>query len=220
MKQRLYPGATIVCCATGPSITAGQVQVARERGWILYACNDAFRLVPDCALLHACNWQWWDARWNEVKSLACEKWTTRKESAEKYGINWIDEKPGYGQGLSPTPDYLHHGHGSGYQLVGMAHRAKARRIILLGYDLKFAPDYDGKGRQVGSRPRHFFGEYEPALQHWPHLKVRDGVHFGMQQIYRDTAEAMHATGPEQIINCSPDSALDAFPMMDIAKVPE
>jgi hypothetical protein len=37
----------------------------------------SFLLAPDAALLHACNWQWWDARWEQVKHLPCDKWTTR-----------------------------------------------------------------------------------------------------------------------------------------------
>ena len=198
---------TIVCVGTGPSLTPEQIQSARR--FRLFACNDAFRRVPDCELLFACNYQWWDARWPEVKDLAAEKWTTRKESAEKYGINWIDEvnRPG----LSQDPALLHHGHSSGYQLLGMAYRAGAERIILLGYDMRFAPDYDGKAKRVGSGPRHFFGEYEPRLQHWPSVKVQAGVHIELLDLYRSVARQ----GLVEIINCTPGSALDCFPHRDI-----
>jgi hypothetical protein len=217
--QTRQDGRTICCIGTGPSVTPQQVETARRKGFVLYACNDAYRLAPDCALLHACNWQWWDARWDEVKGLPCEKWTTRKEAAAKYPINWIDEQDGKGRGLSREPQlYLHHGHGSGYQLLGMAHRAGARRVVLLGYDLKYAPDYNGTMRRIGSGPRHFFGEYPPELQHWPKVAVRDGVHFEMIRIYNETAKYLSETGPAEVINCSPGSALTAFPMMDIADV--
>ena len=200
---------TIVCAGTGPSITPQQVQVARERGWPIFVCNDAFRLAPDAALLHACNYQWWDCRWHEVKDLPCEKWTTRKESAAKYGINYIAEvnRPG----LSTDQAVLHHGHSSGYQLVGMAYRAGAERIVLLGYDMKFAPDYDGRAKRVGSGPRHFFGEYEAGLQHWPSVQVRAGVHTELVDLYASVA----AQGLVKIVNCSPGSAITAFPLADI-----
>ena len=175
----------------------------------MFACNDAIRLAPDAALLHACNYQWWDERWDTVKSLPCEKWTTRKESADKYGILWIDEvnRPG----LSTDPNVLHHGHSSGYQLVGQAYRCGARRIVLLGYDMKFAPDYDGRNHRAGSAPRHFFGEYEPALQHWPSVKVQNGVHVELLDLYRSVAKQ----GLVEIIDCS-NGALDCFPKVDIA----
>lgn len=203
---------TIVCAGTGPSLKREQLDVARARGWPIFVCNDAIRWAPDAALLTACNWQWWDARWPEVKDLPCEKWTTRKQSAEKYGIHWIAEvnRPG----LSTDPGLLHHGHSSGYQLVGLAHRAGADRILLLGYDLSFAPDYDGRNKRVGAGPRHFFGEYEERLQHWPSVAVQGGVHVELLELYRSVARQ----GLVEIINCTGGGALDAFPRKDIADV--
>lgn len=200
-----------MCAGTGPSLTAAQLQIARERGWPIYVCNDAYKLAPDAALLFACNWQWWDARWPQVKDLPAEKWTSRRESAVKYGINWIDEvnRPG----LSKDPNVLHHGHSSGYQLVGMAYRNGADRVVLLGYDLTFAPDYDGKAKRIGSGPRHFFGEYPPELQHWPSVRVCAGVHIELLDLYRSVADQ----GAVEVVNCS-GGVLDAFPRMDIADV--
>lgn len=192
-------------------MTPAQIQCARERGWPIFVANDAFRLAPDAALLFACNWQWWDARWDQVKDLPAEKWTTRKESAEKYGIRWIAEanRPG----LSTDPAVLHHGHSSGYQLLGMAYRAGATRIVLVGYDMTFAPDYDGAAHRIGSSPRHFFGEYEPELQHWPRVQVRNGVHVELLGLYRSVADQ----GAVEIINCS-GGVLECFPRMDINNV--
>lgn len=187
------------------------MQVARARDWPLFVCNDAIRLAPDADLLFACNYQWWDARWPEVKDLPAEKWTSRPESAAKYGINWIAEvnRPG----LSTDPAVLHHGHSSGYQLLGMAYRAGAERIVLLGYDLTFAADYDGRAKRIGSSPRHFFGEYEPALQHWPSVKVQQGIHVELLDLYRSVAKQ----GLVEIVNCS-GGALDCFPRMPIEDV--
>jgi hypothetical protein len=117
-------------------------------------------------------------------------------------------------GLSTDPNVLHHGHSSGFQLVGMAYRAGFHRIILLGYDMKFAPDYDGRQQMVGGGPRHFFGEYERELQHWPSVKVKGGVHVELCELYRSVAEQ----GLVEIINCTPDSALDCFPRRSIGEI--
>jgi hypothetical protein len=192
-------------------LTPERVQAARKRGWPLFVCNDAFRLAPDASLIHACNWQWWDARWPEVKDLPAEKWTTRRESAAKYGIHYIAERNA--PGLSTDPNVLHHGHSSGYQLLGMAYRAGAERVVLIGYDLKFAPDYDGKARQAGSGPRHFFGEYEPALQHWPSARVLGGVHVELIELYRSVAEQ----GLMDVIDSS-FGALDCFERCEVRDV--
>lgn len=204
---------TIVCVGTGPSLRPAQLEVARRRGWPLYVCNDAVRWCQDAALLTACNWQWWDARWPEVRDLPCEKWTTRREAADKYGLSWIAERPCDGSGLSKDPSFLYHGHGSGYQLLGLAWRARPARIVLLGYDLTFAPDYDGRRRFAGSTPRHFFGEYELALQHWPSVRVERGRHVELLGFYADVARQR----PCEIVNCS-GGALECFPRQRIEDV--
>jgi hypothetical protein len=190
-----------------------QVQSARSKGFTLYACNDAYKLAPDAALIHGCNYEWWASRYQSVKYLPAEKWTTNGKAAAEFDLNWIAEvnKPG----LSVDGNVLHHGHSSGYQLVGMAYRNGADRIVLLGFDMKFAPDYDGKAKRIGSTPRHFFGEYdEPALQHWPSVKVQAGVHVELLDLYRSIAKQ----GLVEIVNCSPGSALTCFPNRDIADV--
>lgn len=193
---------------TGPSLTPQQVETARRKGFELYACNDAFRLAPDCSLLHACNYQWWDSRWPEVKDLPARKTTIFEDTARKYGIEYV---PGqWFSGLSDSP-LISYGHSAGYQLLNLAYHKEPARIVLLGYDMRFAADYDGKARKVGSQPRHFFGEYPPELQHWPSVKVRDGVHFELVDLYRSVAKQ----GFVEIINCTPGSAIDCFPSCDI-----
>src|SRR6056297_1168553 len=115
--MRLRPQKTIVCVATGPSVTQQQVDIARGKG-SLYVCNNAYQLAPDAELLYAVNYGWWVHYWDEVKDLPCEKWTTNKEAADKFGLNWIAEKNA--RGLSQDRDIIHHGHGSGFSLVSMA----------------------------------------------------------------------------------------------------
>lgn len=77
---------------------------------------------------------------------------------------------------------------------------------MLGYDLKYAPDYDGRARQVGSLERHFFGEYPASMQHWPSQQVRAGVHVELLQLYQSIKDQ----GLVQIVNATPDSALEAI----------
>ena len=144
-----------------------------------------------------------------LKERPAEKWTTNKEAAERYGVNWIAEtnKPG----LSTDPDVIHHGHGSGYSLVSMAHRSGADRIVLLGYDMKYAPDYNGKEHEKGSTPRHYFGEYPESMRHWPSVSVQGGVHTELVDLYRSIKEQ----GLVEVINCTPDSAIDCFERISI-----
>ena len=193
---------TVCCIGTGPSITQQQVDIARDKGFHLYVCNNAYQLAPDAELLYSVNFEWWAYYWDEVKRLPCEKWTTNEAAAKAFHINHIAEKNA--PGLSTDPNVIHHGHGSGYSLVSMAHRNGADRVILLGYDLKYAPDYDGRARQVGSGPRHFFGEYPASMQHWPSVQVKDGVHVELVELYRSIKEQ----GFIELQNATPGSALE------------
>ena len=201
---------TIVCIATGPSLTQDQVDTARDKGFTLFACNNAIFMAPDADLLYGCNHEWWDHYWSDVKDLPCQKWTTSTIAATKHGINWVAER--YAPGLSTDPDVIHHGHGSGYSLVSMAHRAGADRIVLLGYDMKYAPDYDPANQNPGSTPRHFFGEYPETMRHWPSVQVKGGIHVELCDLYAEIA----SQGLVSVINCTPGSALDCFPTQSIA----
>jgi len=206
------PLRTVACIATGPSLNAEQVEIARRKGFDLYACNNAYLLAPDAALLYGCNYSWWRHYWPQVQNLPAEKWTVNRRAAREFGINLIAEKNA--RGLSTDPSVIHHGHGSGYSLVSMAHRSGAERIVLLGYDCRFAPDYDGKHHEIGSSPRHFFGEYPHDMQHWPHFMVKGGIHVELVDLYRSIAQQ----GLVEVINCTPGSAIDAFPMCDISEL--
>jgi hypothetical protein len=203
-----------VCCiATGPSLTLEQISQARRKGFTLVGCNNVWQIVPDLALLYACNLKWWQHYWSPALAAhPAAKWTTNYEAATRYGLNWIAERNS--PGLSTDQSIVHHGHGSGFTMLNLAYLLGAERIVLLGYSLAYAADYDGKARQPGSVPRHYFGEYPAELQHWPSQKVRDGVHVELRDLYRSVAEQ----GLIEIINATPGSALDCFPRMSIADV--
>lgn len=206
------PLRTIACIGTGPSLTQDQVAAARRSGFELFVCNNAFLLAPDAALLYAVNYAWWAHYFEQVRELPCEKWTTNHQAATEFGLNLIAERNA--PGLSRDRDVIHHGHGSGYSLVSMAHRAGADRILLLGYDCKYARDYEAKNQDPGSTPRHFFGEYPASMQHWPSKQVQKGVHIELVELYRSIARQ----GLVEVINCTPGSAIDAFPRLPIEEV--
>lgn len=209
--MKRYAG-TIACIGTGPSLTLQQIESARDKGFALFGCNNTHQIVPDLAVLFATNSQWWDHYWgrdDSPREHRCEKWTNNRESAERYSLNYI--RSWDAPGLSQNPKRIHHGHSSGFCLLNLAYLLGAERIVLLGYDMKYAPDYNGRERQIGSSPRHYFGEYPSALLHWPKVSVKDGVHVDLVQQYASVA----MQGLVEIINCTPDSAITCFPMKDI-----
>lgn len=180
---------------------------------MLFGCNRVWELAPDLAVLWGTNAGFWDHYWScALDCLPAQKWTVSEPAAKRYGINWTAERNA--PGLSTDPAVIHHGHGGGYSMLNLAYLMGAARILLLGYDLKYAPDYDGRAREVGSEPRHYFGEYPPALLHWPSVQVRGGVHVELLALYASVA----AQGAVEIINCSPGSALKCFPQRAIDAV--
>ena len=211
--DRILDGKTVALIGTGPSLAPAQIATARRRGFSLAGVNNVWEIVPDLRVLYCCNTGWWDRYWcDALRDHPASKWTQSREAADKYGLNWTAERNA--PGLSTNPSYIHHGHGSGYSLLNLVYLMGAARILLLGYDLRYASDYCGKARRVGSSPRHFFGEYPESLQHWPSVKVKDGVHVELLDLYRSVADQ----GLVEIVNCTPGSAIDCFPMVDIDAV--
>jgi len=209
----MFSGRTVTLIGTGPSLMLRQVNAARDNGFALAGCNNVWKIVPDLELLYGCNLKWWQHYWSpELAAHPAEKWTTNREAADLFDLNWIAEKNA--PGLSADPSIVHHGHGSGFTLLNLAYLMGAARIVLLGYDLSYASDYDGRAKRIGSGPRHFFGEYPEPLQHWPSVKIQRGRHVELIGLYESVAKQ----GLVEIINCTPGSALTCFPHRDIDRV--
>jgi hypothetical protein len=92
------------------------------------------------------------------------------------------------------------------------------KLVLIGHDMKFAPDYKPQKQDPGSIPRHYFGEYPKKLQHWPSVKVRQGVLDGLIEAYKGIRDDIRARQISvDIVNCTPDSALKMFRMGELEK---
>jgi len=201
-----------VCCiGTGPSLTLEQVQVAREKGFRLFGCNNVYQVVADLEVLYGCNQHWWQTYWNDpehpLKDHQASKWTTSLPAAQEFQINWIGER--WGEGLCTDENVIHHGHGSGYSLLGVAHKLGASEICLIGYDMAYPRGYDGH-RQIPGGKRHFFGEYPQSIQHWPKRPWVD-----LLPLYK----AINDQGLVKVTSCTPGSALnDWIPYEDIHRL--
>jgi len=208
---------TAVILATGPSLTPEVLAVARrgrELGaWRLYGMNRLWRDVPELDTFLACNKEFVELEWDRgLKQHRAEKWHWDLQTCIRFGLNFIPGK--WGDGFPKEPTVIHFGHSSGFQLPQLAYHAGFRRLLLCGYDMRFAADYDGKNHRIGSTPRHYFGEYQDAqLQHWPSQKVRDGVFVELIEQF----EKVKRINPEvEIVNCSPGSAMECFPMATLS----
>ena len=195
---RLWPGATVACLGCGPSLTQAQVDLVRGRCHVI-AVNDAWRLAPWAEVLYACDWRWWHKHAG-VPAFTGLK-VTLSNSLGHVAV-WPEikvlENTGT-EGLESAPTGLRTGRNGGYQAINLAVHFGARRIVLLGYDMK--PDAQGRS--------HWFGDHED----WP---TRPSIFRDVFLPHFDAlARALEETGV-QVVNCTPDSALDVFPKADLA----
>jgi hypothetical protein len=221
MKESIpnkYIGQTVVVVATGPSINAQQLEHIHEahqrKKCKIMTINNTYQLF-DTDIHVSCNDNWWDYYWkNDPRLQELEKtadlWTRYKQFAENTGINYIDSI--VKDGLSKDPSYVHINNGSGPMGINFATLYGFTKIILIGHDMKFAKDYDGKAKKVGSEPRHYFNEYPKEMQHWPSVKIglsKPGVIDGLIQQYEKMIPDLKGI---DVVNCTPDSALTCFRM--------
>lgn len=201
-----------ILAGTGPSLTPDVIARVRASGLPVFGCNNTYQLFD----LHqhlACNPEWWDyyhPRDERLRAMADRCWTWDRPTAQKYGINYIEGR--WGDNLSTDPAYIHYGHSSGYQLLGIAYHAGVREFILIGWDMRYHGGYSGFAQRPGSG-RHWFGEYPPELQHWTKFNIGPGGELlGLLACYRTIDCAGLGI---RIINCSPGSALDFFETAEI-----
>ena len=187
---------------TGPSLTPQAIELINQSKLLEFGCNLAHRVV-NLDVLYCNNKEFWTHYRDELAALDCAKWTYDASVAAEHGAKFIHGT--WAPGLSTDPKVLHWGHGSGYELLGIAYHYGVTEFVLIGYDLRYQKDYSKQTKQTGG-DRHFFGEYPKELEHWPAVGP-DGEMTGLLDCYRtiDT----NGLGI-RIINCSPGSALDFF----------
>ena len=127
---RLWPGETVVCLGTGPSLTYADLTACRGQARII-AINDAYKVAPWADVLYAADQKWWG--WHQ----GCPGFAGRKYSLAPTRVAGVVSLRNTGrQGLEADPGALKTGHCSGYQAINLAVHLGAARIVLLGYDLQ------------------------------------------------------------------------------------
>lgn len=203
-----WQGRTVVLIAGGPSLTKGQVTSVKHayyHGEIqAIGVNDAYRLAPWVDGLYAADPPWWElhikaVRETYIPNLYCQD----EHTSRRWGLRWTPGPKRGGHleytGLSFDPNRIHYGSHSGFQALNIAVLMGAKKIILLGYDMK--PGAGGK--------MHWFGEHPETSGL---CTERD---FGPWVEFYDQAAGQLADRGIQVLNCSPDSAINCFPKTTI-----
>lgn len=191
---RMWDGQTVFCIAGGPSLTEAQCNSIRGRGPAI-GVNDAYRIAPWIDMLYACDGGWWDIHAG-VPDYHGIKITQHEKSAMKYRLRWL--RTTGKMGISTDPSTIKSGRNSGYQALNIAVHTGARRIVLLGYDMRA----NGK--------THWFGDHPAGLQ-------KSSPFQGFIQCFESAVAPLRELGVE-VVNCSPGSALKCFEQRELSEV--
>lgn len=197
---RRWPGGTVVCMASGPSLTVEDIAYVRDKAPVI-AVNTTYQKVLWADVLYACDAKWWGWHGQQVT----ESFHGLKYALEKPARHWpgvtVLRKTGV-LGLERHPSGVKDGRNSGYQAVNVAYHLVGRggRILLLGYDLKVGPH--GEEHHHADHPNRSRARYEPYVR-----------------AFRSIAGPLQEAGVS-VINCSRRTALTMFPRLTIQEALE
>lgn len=147
-----WPGATVVCIASGPSLTPEDCELVRESGLPTIVTNTTFRMCPWADVLFAFDRKWWAHYLPEVRQTFKGRLIGWSPGLQAFGIPSLhDEKA-----------WFTHFHNSGACSASLAIAAGASRVILLGCDCQKTggkvhwhadhPAPMGNARSIGNWP--------------------------------------------------------------------
>lgn len=148
-----WEGRTVICIASGPSLTQEDCEACRASGHPVIVSNTTFRLCPWADVLFAFDYKWWREYGKEVESVfkgarvCCSP-------IRSHGVQMLHHEK-----------WFQHFHNSGASSISLAVAAGAKRVILLGFDCQKTggkthwhgdhPKSLGNARSIGNWPKQF-----------------------------------------------------------------
>ena len=149
-------------------------------------------------MLYACDALWWQHYRPKFGGLCFSG-----EQSEMPGV--VSLQYADAAGLSKNPSIVNTGNNSGHQAANLAYHLGAcerGRIIFLGYDMKAGPNGE----------KHWHPDHPPGLNNPDNVTWMRCI-----EAFAVIAADLKAEGVE-VINCSPDTALDCFPKAKLEEV--
>lgn len=181
-----------ICVASGPSLTQEQLDYIKEHrtNHKVVVINDNYRLAPWADAHYACDGKWWNKYHTDVKkNYKGVSFTQCKRSAANYNLNLIEGEHKKGLGKD---NKIHFGSNSGYQAINLCYLWGAKEIMLIGYDMKLAPD----------GTHHWFGNHPGTLH-------TNSPYEQFARNFINLAEDLTNEGIN-VVNCTKSTALTCF----------
>lgn len=225
--EPLFAGQTVVCIASGPSLTQGICERVREAQLAgkckVIVVNSSCVLAPWADVLFFTDSGWYDARKELVRDwpglvvsmskqakreLDSPDLLTKRGGTHRVlrvrGVgdpSWPPRLPGMPKRLGfPAPGgELHQGRSSGHTAVSLAIATGANRVLLVGYDMQVVNGREHHHNEYrGPRDLDIYkNEFVSAFNGWDEAARNSGV---------------------EILNCTHGSAVTEFPFADLDDV--
>lgn len=143
-----WSGRTVVCIASGPSLTGEDCETVKQSGHPTVVTNNTYQLAPWADVIFGMDLNWWKRHGAAVSACPGRKMST-SHAARAYGAESLWNVHWFPQALN-----------SGQAIIGLALASGASKIVLLGYDCQKT---DGK--------THWHGDHEKGLGNAGSIKL-------------------------------------------------
>lgn len=192
IPEPIFQDETVFVIGGGPSVT--QSDVDRLKGRKVIVVNSSHLKAPWADILFFMDNRWYEKKQDVVKNWPKIVATTNEIAARKdMKISYIvpDKRPGFFESA------LRRGGSSGHNAVALAIACKAKRVVLLGFDMRVV---NGRTHHHDDYKEEFTARYHgfmTGFKGWNADALKVGV---------------------EILNATPDSELKEFPFVRLDDV--
>lgn len=127
-----YTGRTVICIASGPSLTKEDCDTVKTSGLPTIVTNTTFKLCPWADVLFGFDAKWWHYYHEEVKQVFKGRLLSVSHAVRRLGVESLHNADWF-QGFG----------NSGACAIALAIAGNANKIVLLGYDCGSATHWHG-----------------------------------------------------------------------------
>lgn len=193
MNDEKIPNGRMYVVAGGPSLMHLDWSLLRDRRTL--AVNRSYEKLPTAEAIYFSDYRFWEWHRKELVRHQGHIYTGQKRIVDRrvQFVKWTGIK-----GLETQHNKIRHGNNSGYAAINLAVHLGAEEIVLLGYDMKLCGE------------RTHWHEGHP-------VKLRPRVFDNMLRYFETLVEPLETLGIN-IINASPDSAIECFKKATLEEV--
>jgi hypothetical protein len=196
--EPIYLGETIYIVGGGPSLNGFNFSSLKDK--VTIAVNKSFKYLSNPSAVYWSDtrvYQWYH---EELDKLNCLKVTNKPLPSGAPGVvNLLNTGK---HGLDKDPRCIRDGGNSGYAAMNLAYHLGAKKIVLLGFDMK-----------IEKNASHFHGGYEQLTKSPDDSLYKRLMLPSFESISKDLEEVK-----VKVYNASHESAIECFPKIRLDQI--